>query len=182
MPTTVFMSTIAGAAAAAGLTVASLVGLSTPNNAYVDGELKSLSAPEASTYAEGVFARSDRNGDAVLDVNEFAALTIVTAELANLNGFVSVEKEASVETISLPINAPAALSSSEHARIDAVARHTFYAFAGKDGKMQQGQYISLQSAIFTSSDLNANGALARAELSIFARRQAYLRPRPETRN
>ncbi len=176
MPTTMFISTIAGAAAAAGLTVASFVGLSAPNNAYDGGELKRLSAPEASTYAARVFARSDRNGDAVLDVNEFAALTIVTAELANLNGFVSVEKEAGVETISLPVNAPAALSQSEHARIDAVARHTFYAFAGQDGKMQQGEFVGLQDAIFMSSDLNANGALTRSELSIFARRQAYLRP------
>lgn len=175
MPTTMFISTITGAVAAAGVAIASLVGANTPA-AYDDGELKRLSAAEASTYAERVFARSDRNGDGVLDVNEFAALTVVTAELANLNGFVAVEKEEKVETIALPVNAPSALSASEHARIDAVARHTFYAFAGGDGKMQQGEFTGLQDAIFASSDLNANGSLTRTELSIFARRQAYLRP------
>ncbi|WDI31327.1 hypothetical protein PUV54_15365 [Hyphococcus flavus] len=174
MPTTIFMSTITGAVAAAGVALTSFVGVNT--SPYDNGEMKTLSNFEASTYAEKVFARSDRNGDAVLDVDEFAALTIITAELANLNGFVAVEKDASVETISLPVNSTGALSASEHTRIDAVARHTFYAFAGNDGKMQQGEYIGLQNAIFASSDLNANGALTRTELSIFARRQAYLRP------
>lgn len=175
MATTMFISTITGAVAAAGVAIASFVGTSAPA-AYDDGELKRLSAAEASTHAERMFARSDRNGDGVLDVNEFAALTIVTAELAHLNGFVAVEKEATVETIGLPVNAPAALPAAEHARIDAVARHAFYAFAGNDGKMQQGEFIGLQDAIFASSDLNANGALTRTELSIYARRQAYLRP------
>lgn len=175
MPTTMLTTAFTGMVTAAGVAFASYVGLNTPA-AYDDCELKRLSAAEASTYAEQVFARSDRNGDGALDVNEFAALTIVTAELANLNGFVSVEKGENVETIALPINAPAALSASEHARIDAVARRTFYAFAGDDGKMQQGEFIGLQEAIFASSDLNANGDLTRSELSIYAHRQAYLRP------
>ncbi len=176
MPTTLFMSTITGAAAAAGLTLASIAGVTSSTDAYGDGALTRLSTDDAQLNAERVFARSDRNGDAALDVDEFAALTIVTAELANLNGFIAVERAAAVETIALPVKAQAALSASEHARIDAVARHTFYAFAGDDGKMQQGEFIGLQNAIFASSDLNANGALTRAELSIFARRQAYLRP------
>lgn len=175
MPTTVFMSAVTGAVAAAGVALASFVGFTAPG-AYDDGELKSLTGLEAAANAERTFARADRNGDGALDVDEFAALTVVTAELANLNGFIAVEKEATLETIALPVSAPQALSPGEQARIDAVARHTFYSFAGKDGKMQQGEYVGLQSAIFASSDLNANGALTRAELSIFARRQAYLRP------
>ena len=81
-----------------------------------------------------------------------------------------------MQTVALPVSAPGALGDAEQTRIDAVARHTFYAFAGSDGKMQQGEYLGLQNAIFASSDLNANGDLTNAELSIFAQRQAFLRP------
>ncbi|WP_425409041.1 hypothetical protein [Hyphococcus sp.] len=175
MPTTMFMSAVTGILAAAGVAGVSFIGVKdTP--AYENGSLNRLSAEEASVHAERVFKRSDRNGDNVLDVNEFAALTIVTAELANLNGFISVENDAAVKTISLSSGKLSALSSSEHARIDAVARRTFYTFAGADGKLQNEEFIQLQDTIFRSSDLNTNGALTRSELSIFARRQAYLRP------
>lgn len=169
------MNTITAAVAAAGVALASFVGVAN-TNAYEEGAIQRLSQAEVALHAGQVFARSDRNGDASLDVDEFAALTIVTAELANLNGFIAMDKDASAMTIALPINAPAALSSSEHARIDAVARHTFYGFAGSDGKMQKEEYAKLQHTIFESSDINANGALTRSELSLFAQRQAYLRP------
>lgn len=175
MPATIFMNTATAAFASLAVAAASFVGIQSPA-AYSDGALTKLSQEEASAHALMAFKRADRNGDAVLNVDEFAALTVVTAELANLNGFVSVEKSGAVQTIALPISAPLALGDAEQTRIDAVARHTFYAFAGTDGKMQQGEYISLQDAIFASSDLNANGALTRAELSIYAQRQAYLRP------
>jgi len=176
MPTTtLFMNTVVGAIAAAGVAITSLVGVSS-GPAYDSDELTRLSRTEASVHADQVFLRADRDGDSALNVDEFAALNIVTAELANLNGFISVEKPGAIETIALPNRTASALSASEHARIDAVSRHTFYAFAGEDGKMQQGEYKDLQEAIFLSSDLNANGALTRAELALFAQRQAFLRP------
>jgi len=172
MPT-IFMNAATAAVAALSVAAASFVGV---DSAYQDGEMQRLSQTEAASYAQSVFDRSDLNGDGVLNVDEFAALSIVTAELANLNGFVAIEKEAQLETIALPISAPGALGDAEQTRIDAVARHTFYAFAGADGKMQQGEYLGFQRAIFSSADLNANGALTNAELSIYAQRQAYLRP------
>ncbi|WP_411820215.1 hypothetical protein ABFZ85_01890 [Hyphococcus formosus] len=175
MPTSIFMNSVVATLAAAGVAVTSLVGIN-PGPAYDNDELTKLSKTEASIHADQVFFRADQDGDNALSVDEFAALNIVTAELANLNGFVVVEKTNSYETISLPDRTSAALSPAEHARIDAVSRHTFYAFAGEDGKMQQGEYKGLQEAIFLSSDLNANGALTRAELALFAQRQAFLRP------
>lgn len=174
MPTTIAVNAIAAIAAAAGVALTSYIGAD--NSAYDGGAVQRLSQGEAAAHANQIFQRADRSGDGALDVDEFAALSVVTAELAHLNGFVALEKSGAVQTISVPVNAPGALPGNEHARIDAVARHTFYAFAGEDGKMQQGDYLDLQSAIFASSDLNANGALTRSELSLFAQRQAYLRP------
>lgn len=175
MPATIFMNAVTAAFATVAVAAASFAGIKS-GPAYDEGALSALSQADASAYAKMVFERANRNGDDVLDVNEFAALTVVTAELANLNGFVSVENSDGVKTIALPIAAPLALGDAEQTRIDAVARHTFYAFAGEDGKMQQGEYLGLQQAIFASSDLNANGALTSAELSLFAQRQAFLRP------
>ncbi|WP_375206153.1 hypothetical protein [Hyphococcus sp.] len=175
MPATIFMNTVTAAFATVAVAAASFAGVK-PGGAYDDGALTALSRSEAAAHAQATFQRADRNGDGVLDVNEFAALTVVTAELANLNGFVSVENNDSVRTIALPVSAPLALGDAEQTRIDAVARHTFYAFAGDDGKLQQGEYMGLQNAIFASSDLNANGALTRAELSLYAQRQAFIRP------
>ena len=165
MPATIFMNTVTAAFATVAVAAASFAGVK-PGGAYDDGALTALSRSEG----------ADRNGDDVLDVNEFAALTVVTAELANLHGCVSVENNDGVRTIALPVSAPLALGDAEQTRIDAVARHTFYAFAGDDGKLQQGEYMGLQNAIFASSDLNANGALTRAELSLYAQRQAFIRP------
>ncbi len=176
MPATILMNAVTAAFATVAVAAASYAGLK-PGGAYDDGALTALSRSEAAAHAQAVFARADRNGDDVLDVNEFAAMTVVTAELANLNGFISVEDGESVKTVALPISAPLALGDAEQTRIDAVARHTFYAFAGEDGKMQQGEYLGLQNAIFASSDLNANGALTSAELSLFAQRQAFLHPK-----
>jgi hypothetical protein len=175
MPATVFMNTITAAFAAVAVAAASFAGLNS-GAAYDEGALTSLSRGEAASYAHTVFKRADRDGDGALGVDEFAALTVVTAELAHLNGFVAIDRAGIVQTVALPVSAPGALGDAEQTRIDAVARHTFYAFAGNDGKMQQGEYLGLQNAIFASSDLNANGDLTNAELSIFAQRQAFLRP------
>ena len=142
--------------------------------AYQDGPLTRLSQVEAANHAGRVFDRADRDGDAALNVDEFAALAIVTAELAHLNGFVAVEVEDEVKTIALPASQPSALARSEHARIDAVARHAFYGFAGADGFLDRDEYIRMQSAVFEASDLNANGRLNKRELTVYARRQAYV--------
>lgn len=175
MPAAIITNMFTAAAATALVAAASLIGVKA-GPAYDDGVLKALSQAEAATFAEAVFHRADRDYDGALNVDEFAALTVVTAELAHLNGFIAVEKDGAIETIALPAAASGALGDSEQTRIDAVARHSFYAFAGSDGKMQQGEYLGLQDAIFASSDLNANGALTRTELSLFAQRQAFLRP------
>lgn len=166
------LSSLTAAIAAAGFAFAAADN-SAPE-AYQDGPLTRLSQVEAADHAGRVFDRADRDGDAALNVDEFAALAIVTAELAHLNGFIAVEFEDEVKTIALPASQPSALPRSERARIDAVARHAFYGFAGDDGLLDRDEYIRMQSAVFEASDLNASGDLNKRELAVYARRQAYV--------
>lgn len=170
--TTMILNSLAAAGAAIGIAFTSLTG--TDVDAYDKRPLTRLSEIEAASHALHVFMRADRNLDQALDVDEFAALSIVTAELAHLNGFISIDNGGAVRTIALPVVAPAALSSAEHTRIDAVSRHTFYAFAGGDSRLDGTEFVRLQNELFKQADLNGNGALVKKELNIFAQRQAQL--------
>lgn len=167
------LSSLTAAIAAAGFAMAAVDDRAL-DYAYGDAPLTSLSYDEATQHAELVFERADRDGDQTLSVDEYAALAIITAELAHLNGFVAVEQEDGVKTISLSSSAPGALTASEHVRIDAVSRHVFYSFAGADRALDAKEYSLMQSAVFHASDLNANGDLSKRELSVYARRQAYV--------
>ncbi len=167
------LNSIAAAGAAAIVALTSFTGFEA-ESPYGDRALTRLSQTEAASHAMRVFMRADRNGDHALDVDEFAALTIVTAELAHLNGFIAVDKGDVVETIALPVAAPTAISAADHIRIEAVARHTFYAFSGGDGRIEADEYARLQQASFKQADLNSNGFLVKHELDVFAQRQAQL--------
>ncbi len=174
------LSSLTAAIAAAGFAMAA-VNDHDGDYPYGDAPLASLSQDEAAIHASLVFERSDRDGDKTLTVDEFAALSIVTAELANLNGFVVIEQEEGVKTIPLsssrssgPASSAGALPASEHVRIDAVSRHVFYSFAGADQVLDAEEYARLQSAVFRASDRNASGDLNRSELSAYARRQAFV--------
>jgi hypothetical protein len=171
MPT-MFVNTAAALTAAVGLTAASIAGVT--KGAYDDTAVERLTRAEVASGAWNAFRLADRDGDKLLNVDEYAALAVVTSELAHLNGFISVEAGDKLKTISLPIAKNGAIGASEHVRIDAVARHTFYAFSGKDGRMDPDEYIQLQNAVFEASDLNSNGSLTKLELTYYAQRQAYL--------
>lgn len=171
------LSSLTAAIAAAGFAMAAtndpVPARSYAASPYEGASLTRLSQDEAATHASKVFARSDRNGDNALDADEFAALSIVTAELAQLNGFVTIEHDEGAKTIALAAAGKGALPASEHVRIDAVSRHVFYSFAGADGVLDAQDYARLQDAMFAASDLNASGDLSRRELSAYARRQAF---------
>lgn len=168
----VLMKSAAAAAAVAGLAFAAV---ETEIPAAYDGDfLRTLSEAELAAHAGNVFSRADMDENGALDADEYTALSVVTAELARLNGFVVVERQDKVGVIALPAAQPASLPRSEHIRIAAVARHTFYAFAGEDGRMSADEFAASQGALFQAADLNRNGRLARKELSIFAQRQASL--------
>ena len=169
--TDMILNTFAAASAAIGIALTSLTGEADP---YEGREVEQLTEFEAASHALHVFMRADWDGDQVLNVDEYATLSIITAELAHLNGFIAIDNGGAVRTIALPVSAPSSVSASEHVRIDAVARNTFYAFAGEDARLDAGEYVSLQQALFEQADLNGNGALADKELVNFAQRQAQL--------
>lgn len=170
--TTIILNSLAAAGAAIGIAFSSI---SAPDaDAYEGKAVTRLSETDVASHALHSFMRADRDMDQALDVDEFAALSIVTAELAHLNGFIAIDNGGAVRTIALPVAAPVALSATDHTRIDAVARHTFYAFAGDDSRLDGREYVRLQNAVFEQADLNGNGALVKKELDIFAQRQAQL--------
>lgn len=171
MPTTTLaMNGLAGVLAAAGVALASFAGYA-PQPGY-DGALEQLTRTEAASYSSHRFDIADRDGDGALSVDEFAALSIVTAELAGLNGFVSVATGAGARTI--PVAAPrGSLSPAEHARIDSVARHTFYAFA-EDSRLDKSEFMRMQAMLFAAADRNRDGSLRKTELNAFADQMAQI--------
>ena len=168
--TPVLLKSAAAIAAVAGLAYASVE--TSDEGPYDGAALRALSQADVAGHAERVFARADIDRNDALDVDEYIALAVVTAELARLNGFVVIEKGDEIGVIELPQSGSAALPKSEHIRIAAVTQNAFYAFAGADGRMSAGEFAAAQSALFDAADLNRNGKLGRRELSIFAQRQA----------
>ncbi len=142
--------------------------------AYGDDHVASLSEDQLADHAAAVFNRADRDQNGALDSDEYASLSIVSAELARLNGFVVIETANGPATVALAGMTPAALSPAEHVRVDAVARSTFYLHAGDDGLMSEDEYTSAQRSIFEVADFNRNGVLKRGELQAFANRQALV--------
>jgi len=154
------------------------VGLATgaglDDRAAYGAAVASLSAEDAAAHAQSTFARADLDRSGALDVEEYEALAIVTAELARLNGFIALEVGGGQEIVPLPVNAPAALAGSERARVTALAHAEFYALAGEDAVIDFSEYAGEQDARFAAADRNRNGALAKAELVSFAARAAML--------
>jgi len=167
------LKSVAAVAAVAGLAFTSADDR-LPENAYGEDVLSSLTRMEVADHATRVFARADRNSDLMLDVSEYAAFSVVTAELAHLNGFVAIETGGTPGLLALPIANPAAISRSEHIRIAAVSRHAFYAYAGIDGRMDVEEFVGAQTTLFNAADLNGNGTLKRKELGLFGQRQASM--------
>lgn len=156
------------------ISVGIAVGAGFDDRAAYGAAVDMLTTDEAATNAQLTFARADVDKSGALDADEYAALAIVTAELARLNGFIALEVGDGREIISLPITAPIALTGAERARVDAVARAEFYAAAGDDGLMDMNEYSGEQKSWFAAADRNRNGALARSELTSFAARAAML--------
>lgn len=143
-------------------------------NAYGDG-LSSLEAETLTGHAAATFERADLDDDGVLSQNEYTALTVVTAELAVLNGFIALEVDGQFRTISVPASDNAA-SSFERTRIEAIASRQFHVASGADLAITKDEYIAFELERFLSADRNRNGTLDRAELAQFAAGTAKIKP------
>lgn len=167
------LKSAAAIAAVAGLA------LTSPNSESLlnvsEGAIATLTEQDIIAYAQRVFARADLNQDLALDIDEYAALSVITAELAQLNGFIRIEtNDDEPGFIQLPLTRPASLSAAEHARIAALAGRVFYAAAGADARMSADEFQMAQLNLFRSADTDRNGALKKKELAVFAARQANL--------
>ncbi|MEL7487767.1 MAG: hypothetical protein AAGJ87_11200, partial [Pseudomonadota bacterium] len=118
--------------------------------------------------AEATFEQADLDDSGALDADEFAALSIVTAELSMLNGFLSYKTDDGLQTVALPVAAPHVVSRHDKTRLDAVARRAFYRAAGEDAALSAEEFVGLKTAAFHDADNNGNGRLSRSELDAFA--------------
>ena len=139
--------------------------------AYADQAVQLEAATVAST-AKTVFIRADLDNDSELSREEFVTLSIVTAELARLNGFVPVDYAGGVRTAALP--RAAAWSAGERARVEATAQRDYALIAGDDERLTRDEFVAARLEAMTAADLDRNGVLKGAELSRFAAIEASL--------
>lgn len=159
---------------AIGVSAALASATSVSERAAYGAATMSLTREGAAEHSRAIFARADVDDSGALDVNEYAALATVTAELARLNGFIALEVGDAAAVVALPIEYPTALAGAERARVEAVARAEFYSAAGADGVMSSEEFSNEQASRFAEADRNRNGALVKSELVSFAARTALI--------
>lgn len=131
--------------------------------------ISTLTGADVKAHAAALFSQADLDNSGTLSASEFAAASVVTAELARLNGFAAVNaSDGSLRTIAIDHQLDATLAASEKERLKAVALRDYYAASGADGELQQDEFVSYQRAKFERFDLNGDGVLRRHELKTFA--------------
>ncbi len=159
-----------GAAFIAGAAMAATGDIAAP---AFGGPAQALSSSDADRRAALLFAQSDLDGSGDLSVEEFSALSVVSAELARLSGFVALDVGGETSrVIDIADVAPASVSLTERTRIEAVASHEFHDAAGPDGVLDEDDFLALERERFIAADLNGDGALKRQELSVYGLRVA----------
>ena len=165
-----FSGIAAAIAAGASLVTSAVV---EPGPAY-GAQATKLEIDAAGRQAARIFDRADMNKDGALDSDEYSILTVVSAELAQLNGFVAIDAGRGVETIPVANFGGGDLSSREKARIRERAAREFRVIAGDDERLAEDEFIGAQLEQFLSSDKNRDGILAGGELATFAFTQSKL--------
>lgn len=165
-----FSAAAAAIAAGAGLINSAAV---EPPHAYGAPAIR-LEADAAARQAARTFDRTDLNNDGALDDEEYTVLAVVTAELARLNGFVSVDINGEVRTVVLSNATPAFLTDTAKASIRDRASREFAYIAGDDERLMADEFVAAQLETFLASDGDRNAVLTGAELGAFAQRQSRL--------
>lgn len=125
-----------------------------------------LEAAAVASTAQAVFSRADLDNDGELTRDEFVTLSVVTAELGRLNGFIAVDYAAGVRTAALPRTA--SWSGDERARVEDAARRDYAAIAGEDERMTSEEFVTARLEAMAAADLDRNGVLVGAELTRYA--------------
>ena len=125
-----------------------------------------VSLDEAKKRAMLQFQRADLDGSGALDADEFATLTIVTGELARLNGVLVLDAAGKVEApLTDAVLVP--LSREERFQLDALARQEFRRFAGGDDVLCDDEFTAIRTRQFKQSDLNNDDVLSGVEIASF---------------
>lgn len=163
-----------------GLAAAIAAGASLVNSAAVGpapaygAQANLIDAQEAGRHAAHLFNRADLNNDGALDEDEYSVLAIVTAELAQLNGFIAVDFAGGAKMVALPHAGRLALSAADKSRIADRALREFAAIAGDDLRLLSDEFVGAQLEQFLANDIDRNGMLTGGELATFAQSQSRL--------
>ncbi len=160
------------AAVAAGASLVSSVSV-TLSPAYGVSATK-LEASAAATDAARVFDRADLDNNGFLDRDEYEILSVVTAELAQLNGFIAIDAGRGVETVAIARADKRSLDVGDKARIEERAKREFRAISGDEERLSSDEFVTAELERFLATDADRNGVLAGAELASFAYAQSRL--------
>ncbi|MEK7266426.1 MAG: hypothetical protein AAB227_10045 [Pseudomonadota bacterium] len=159
-------SIAAGASLVSGASVA-------PQPAYGLAAAK-LEAAAAANNAAHIFDRADLDNNGILDRDEYEILAVVTAELAQLNGFIAIDAGRGLETVAIARAVDGSLDEASKARIEDRAGREFRLFAGDDERLASDEFVTAQLELFLATDADRNGVLAGAELKSYANSQSKL--------
>jgi len=134
-----------------------------------------LRLQDAWNSAEALFERIDLNKDRRIDVDEFAAQTVVLADMVRSAGALRIAERDDLR-IDLPEAGAAPLTPAERISLDAIARDAFYAAAEGEGSLTPESWIALKLRDFASADFDADGELKGRELPAYALRIARYEP------
>jgi len=146
----------------------------TPENAYQDN-LTEISQDQYRDHSLTLFERADMDSSGSLDSDEYAALIIVQAELARLNGFVPLYLGDAVHAVSFgEVDEREPMTRGERTRIEMMARAQFHAGAGLDSALGQAEYSKIAMDVFLAADTDGDDVLNRTEMKALAGYEASL--------
>ena len=136
-------------------------------NAGIAGEAASgtsITADDFHDYSATEFLQADRDDSGGLSADEFAAMELVKAELANLNGFVRLGENEGLP-IASDTNGRAGVDRNE---IIANARSNFESAALAGMEISMGQFQDLRDGQFRAADLSHDGKIEKDEILRFS--------------
>ncbi|WP_306250179.1 hypothetical protein [Parvularcula sp. IMCC14364] len=130
-----------------------------------------LTVEDTRLDADQLFTKVDTDRDGVISVDEYAAQTVVRANLARFNQAVVIDGEQTFH-VKVAQEATTALSPSQQTAIDAVARTEFYRISGEDIVLDKNEWIQSRLSQFAAADRDNDGLLRNSELDLYAMRIA----------
>ena len=160
------------AATAAGASLVSSTSVA-PQPAY-GVAAATLEATAAASHAARLFDRADLDNNGFLDRDEYEILSVVTAELAQLNGFIAIDAGRGIETVQVARAGHGSLNETKKTRLKERALREFRLFAGDDERLASDEFVTVQLEMFLAIDDDRNGVLSGAELKSYAYAQSKL--------